>query len=204
MKSYLLRAEPLVDPTLKMFAEKKPDKLFPLLIALRRIRERFMDYFEYFLELLKKIQKHDPNLFIYPRYVKFLSKHLGGDIMEHLYEYLDSKGYDEANLSRIYLEKDFNEGAFINRLPKDNVWYLLMCIFFLYQPLLSQKFFWEELEYLEKEEKDLLSNYRALSNNLQDKVSEYVARLVKGEVLRKTEMKLKSSTKLTPAPSSDG
>lgn len=204
MKSYLLRAELFVDPTLKMFAEKERKQLFSLLIALRRIRDTWMNYFEDFLDFLKKVQKRDPNLSIYPRYVKFLSEQFDGDITEHLYEYLDSKGYDEAKLSRIYLEKDFNEGAFINRLPKNNAWYLSTCIFYLYQPRLSQKFFWKELAYLAKEEKDLLSNYRALSDELQDKVSEYVERLVKGEALRETEMKLNSSTKPTPAPSSDG
>ena len=39
MKSYLLRAELFVDPTLKMFAEKERKQLFSLLIALRRIRD---------------------------------------------------------------------------------------------------------------------------------------------------------------------
>lgn len=174
----LITIEPFIDPAVKELTQKSLDKLSGLLIALKRIRGSWMEYFEDFLSFLKKVEKQDPDLYIYRSYVKFLTDKLGGDLHDRLYTFLASKGYGETELSRILTEKTFNEGAFINRLPKTNSWYLWLCVFYLYQPRLSQKFFWEKLTYLSsKEEEILLSNYRSLPFKLQDKVFENIQEL---------------------------
>lgn len=170
--------EPFVDPAIKELTQKSRDKLSSLLIALRRIRKSWIRYFEDFLLFLKKIQEQDPDLYIYHSYIKYLTDKLQGDLFERLYAFLASKGYRESELSLILSQKTFDEGAFINRLPKNNSWYLWLCIFYLYQPRLSQKFFWDKLAYLSsKDEEDILSNYRALPLNVQEKVSKYMQEL---------------------------
>lgn len=166
-----------VDPALKELTQKKLDEISSILLALRRIRPSWINYFEDFVAFLKKVQKQDPELFIYQSYSKCLAKELDRDLFESLYDFLDSKGYDELKLSNILSTKTYDEGAFLNRLPKNNIWFLWLCIFYLYQPRLSQKFFWDKLNYLSSEEEALLSNYRVLPFKLQNKVSEYIQQL---------------------------
>ena len=168
----------LVDPAIKEFSEKNLQRISCLLIALRRIRGSWMDFFEDFIEFLKKkVEKQDTDLFIYHKYIKFLEKKLGGNIHERLFDFLAHHGYGDIKLLNI--KKDYNELAFINRLPKTNMYFLWICIFYLYQPRLSQKFFWETLEYVLEDEKDLLDNYRTLPLNIQDKVVGYMQDIAK-------------------------
>lgn len=186
----LLHIEPFVDPALKELTENSLKNLTAVLIVLRRIRGSWMNYFEDFIDFLKKkVEKQDPDLFIYHKYTKFLTEKLEGDICASLFEYLEEKGYGAKQLENI--RRDFNENAFINRLPKTNAWFLWMCIFYLYQPRLSQKFFWGKLEYVLEDEAELLSNYRALPENTQDKIAEYMKDVANEAHLNK--LKYKSS-----------
>lgn len=186
----LLHIEPFVDPALKELTKDSLKNLTAILIALRRIRGSWMNYFEDFIEFLKKkVETQDPDLFIYHKYTKFLNNNLeeDKDICASLFEYLEKREYGgkqgEKRLADI--RPDFNENAFINRLPKTNAWFLWMCIFYLYKPRLSQKFFWGKLEYVLEDEADLLSNYRVLPENTQDKIIEYMKKLANEAHLNK-------------------
>ncbi len=175
----LLPIKHFVDPALKEFTEASKKRLSCILIALSRIRGSWMKYFEDFVDFLKKnVEKQDPDLYIYYKYTKYLTYKLNKNITEGLFKFLESKGYGENELWNI--EKTYNERAFINRLPQTNAWFFWICIFYLYQPGYSQKFFWEELEYVLEDEKTLLSNYRVLPLDMQEKVAQYMKNLADG------------------------
>lgn len=181
--SKLVVIEPFVDPALKELLEKSKDNLTSLLIALRRIRTSWLKYFDDFLIVLNKIEKQDPDMHIYTKFWNYLSTQLGCEPLQHLYDFLSHKGYGEQELAALLSQKTFDEGAFANRLFHKNPLYIWMCIFYLQEPRLTQKFFWNQLEYLDKDETALVSNYRKLSFSLQDKVSENVQRLTIAENL---------------------
>ena len=52
-----------------------------------------------------------------------------------------------------------------------------------------QKFFWEKLEYLSKEEQKLIDDYRALPDDLQDRVSKYTDELATAQTLSRHQNK---------------
>lgn len=181
--SKLVIIEPFVDPALKELLEKSKDNIASLLIALRRIRTSWLKYFDDFLIVLNKIEKQDPDMHIYSKFWNYLSNQLGREPLQHLYDFLSRKGYGEQELAALLSQKTFDEGAFVNRLFHKNPLYIWMCIFYLQEPRLTQKFFWNQLEYLDKDEVTLVSNYRKLSFRLQDKVSENVQKLTTAENL---------------------
>ena len=170
-----------VEPVLNKLTKTDFDELSRILIALRRIRRRgswmeyfedFMEYFEDFVDFLKKkVEKQDPHFFIYHKYTKFLDDKLDGNLRDGLYNFLKENGYGENELCNI--KKAYNEGVFINRLPK-HTYAFWMCIFYLYQPRLSQKFFWNELEYVSGAEKALLSYYRTLPDKDQEDIDKKI------------------------------
>lgn len=170
--------EPYIDPAIKDLTKNSRDKLSAFFIVLYREHIQWANYLDDFIIFLKKIEKRDPDLYIYSVYLKFLEKQLNSAPLESLTQFLEKKGYKSSQLSNVLSNKTYNEGAIIKRIPKTNAWFFWLCIFYLYKPRLTQKFFWDKLEYLTtREEAELLSNYRSLPDNLQDTVSNYIQQL---------------------------
>lgn len=185
----LQHIEPLVPPAMDDFAKRNIGKLQSQLIALRRIRKEMKNHIDDFVTFLKKIQKQDPELYIAINCRTYFTEKFGDTLSTGLFRFLENNGYGDAELSRLLINKELNEGAFLNRLPKDNINCLWLCIYYLYKPRLMQKFFWEKLEYLSKEEQKLIDDYRALPDDLQDRVSKYTDELATAQTLSRHQNK---------------
>ena len=166
----LLPISPFIDPVIKELTQKSFDKLTSILIVLRRIRPTWNKFFEDFVSFLKKIEKQDPDFYIYPEYLHYLTKECS-DPTSKLFHFLEKHGYNENSLSSILQNKTYDEGAFINRLPKQNAWFLWLCIFYLLEPRLTQKFFMNKLIYsTDENEEELVALYRMLDDKSRNKV----------------------------------
>lgn len=165
----LLPIAPFIDPTIKQLTQKSLDKFSSILIALRRVRgQSWEKYTEDFIEFLKKIEKQDPELYVYPVFLNYISKYHPEPI-QSVFNFLERKGYNEQVLSEL-LKDNLDEGAFINRLPKQNAWFLWLCVFYLFDPRQTQKFFMDNLIYpIDKSEEELVMLYRTLPIKAQDK-----------------------------------
>lgn len=176
--SKLYHIEPFIDPAVKELTANSLDQISSILIALRRIRKNWMKWFEDFLSFLKKIEAQAPDFYIYQVYLKYLSHKINKNPYQALITFLEEKGYNESELSSILLQKEYDEGAFLNRLPKTNAWFLWTCVFYLYEPRLTYNFFFNNLTYtILDDEKDLLSIFRKLKPDHQKSLLTYMRQM---------------------------
>lgn len=175
--SVLIPIKYLVDSALEDLTQENQRMLRNTIIVLRRLRQSWLKYFEDFQITLKAIEKREPRCYFFQRYMKYLSDHLETTPWESLNNYLLSKDFSDNKISALSVEYD--EGAFFNRLSK-NVNYLLISLFYLYQPRLTQKFFTTQLlHYLSPEEEDMLSHYQTLPKVYQKQVASYIEEIAK-------------------------
>ena len=179
----LIHIKDLVDEALENLTQGQQYTIRNTIIVLRRLRPKWLTYFEDFQSLLKTIERRDPKCYFYARYMSYLRKYLNADPWYSLSNYLSSKGYTEYRIS--FLRIEYDEGAFFNRLSK-NTSYLFISLFYLYRPALTEKFIkLELLHYLTAEEDDMILNYRKLSPDYQAKASSYIEELVQKSELQK-------------------
>ncbi len=194
----LKQIRPYVDLAVTVFEQKHINHIKMLILILHRHRPKWDSFFDDFKSFLYRIEKADPDYKFVSSLSDFLSKKLGNPI-DSLYTYLEKQGYNLNELSDI--EKTYDEGAFLNRLP-NNPWLLKALMFYLFQPRLTLKFFLETFPSLSISEQKLLSNFEKLSNSLQEKVLAYTKELVIAaelEQLKKSSIEIKKDS-VEPQP----
>ena len=167
----LIPLKDLIDSALLGFANQKTRTYIEhIFIIVRRLRKNWEYWCDDFVNLLKKIEKSDPNFYCFAAFMNFLTEKFNEAPFKKLLDDLNSKGYNQEAILSISLTS--NEIACIARIPS-NIKAINWALFFLYQPRLTIKYFTETLFLpLSDQEKKLLENYQKLSFDIQRKISE--------------------------------
>ena len=176
MNSTLLPISNFVDPVMMEFSEKALEKLHRLFVAFRRIRPSWISFVDNFQDYLKKLEKLDPDYNFFSSFIEALTNEHNKKPWEHLYNYLERKGFSLDVLAS--MQFSYDEKAFTNRLSK-NPFILQILLFFFYQPLFSINFFLNSATYLSEEESILMSDFQKLPADLKKRVVAYTHELAK-------------------------
>lgn len=175
----LIKVEFLVEPALKALTSGNMEALQSVLIALRRIRNKWRNSLDDFVTFLNKNIHQDSDFLSYFSFFRFISQKFNGQPFATIMKFLEEKGYCKDTLSFVFIHRDYDEGAFLNRLPNNNQYFfLLACIYYIFNPQLTIKYFMEQLIYpFCDEEKKLLENYRRLPQKKQTQILEIMQNL---------------------------
>ncbi len=155
-------------------------------IAIYRIRQSWHRFFQAFISVFNKIIEKDLEVSFYDEFIAFLTKKLCSSPWKMLYECLNQNSYDKKSVSKMIFSQ--SEKDLLESFPQ-NPKFLTILIFFLFQPILTQRFFMEHSIYLlSKPERNVLSYYQTLPPELQNRVFVYMEKLAEYSVLDKSKV----------------
>lgn len=150
-----------------------------ILIAIKRLRAGAESYFFDFIAYLKNLTKNDLQISFYANFYHYLHQKLSFNPWTLLTDYLTAKGFSMDKMQDLELFAD--DETLLESLPQSKN-FITILIFYLFRPLVVQKYFIYNFTFsMTKNDCELLNYYQSLSPAAQRRVIGFTRVLLEQE-----------------------